>query len=234
MERNVIILCGGLGTRVREVVADRPKAMALINDRPFLEYQIAWLKSKGVSEIILAVGFKSDQIEDYFGDGKNCGINIKYSFEDSPLGTGSNFERDETYKIWHCLVMNGDSFLDVDIDSLENFYFLQKAHLCMTCHIVDKADRFGVVEFDHHNRLLGFSEKQILDSSAWINSGIYMLNRSIFDGFNPNDQFSFETDVLSKILRQNCYVFKCWDKSFIDIGTPESFKAAHDFFTFLW
>ena len=81
--------------------------------------------------------------------------------------------------------------------------------------------------------MLCLSEKKILDSPAWINSGIYMLNHSIFDGFDSNSQFSFETDVLSKSSQQNCYVFKCWNKSFIDIGTPESFQAADDFFKFL-
>ena len=234
MESTVIILCGGLGTRLREVVSDRPKAMALINDRPFLDYQIAWLKSKGISEIILAVGFKSDQIVDYFGDGKSYGVNIKYSYEDSPLGTGGAIlSAMEMHKLGHCVVVNGDSFLDIDLESLEKLYLGQNANLCMTCHFVDKADRYGVVEFDQHNRLLGFSEKKILDSPAWINSGIYMLNHSIFDGFDSNSQFSFETDVLNKSSKQSYYVFQCWDKPFIDIGTPESFQVADEFFSFL-
>lgn len=234
MESTVIILCGGLGTRLRKVVSDRPKAMALINGRPFLDYQIAWLKSKGVLEIILAVGFKSDQIADYFGNGENCGINIKYSYEENPLGTGGAIlSAMETHKLGHCVVVNGDSFLDIDLKELEKLFFSQNANLCITCHYIDKADRYGVVEFDQRNRLLGLSEKKILDSPAWINSGIYMLNHSIFDGFDSNSQFSFETDVLSKSSQQNCYVFKCWNKSFIDIGTPESFQAADDFFKFL-
>ena len=234
MEGTVIILCGGLGTRLREVVADRPKAMALINGRPFLHYQIAWLISKGVSDIVLAVGFRSGQIEDYFGDGGKFGINIRYSHEHSPLGTGGAILRAiETHKLEHCLVMNGDSFLDIDLESLERFYFEKKTNLCMTCHYMDKADRYGVVEFNQHSRLLGFSEKKVSHSSAWINSGIYVLNRSVFEGFDSNTKFSFETEVLNKSSLQRFYVFKCGNKEFIDIGTPESFKAAKFFFASL-
>lgn len=231
MKSTVIILCGGLGTRLREVVPDRPKAMALINDRPFLEYQIAWLKSHDVSEVILAVGFMADKIQGHFLDGKAYGLSIKYSFETIPLGTGGAIlNAMQTHKLESCAVMNGDSFLDVDLNSLERFYFSQNTNLCMTCHSVDRADRYGVVEFDKAHRLVGFVEKKISDGPAWINSGIYMVNFCVFKDFDSNLSFSFETDVLNKAAGKNYFVFQCGDKSFIDIGTPESLIAANYFF----
>ena len=228
----MIILCGGLGTRLREVVSDRPKAMALINGRPFLEYQINWLRRQGVTNIILAVGFKAEQVEDYFADGRGHGVNIKYSYELSPLGTGGAILNTMiNHDVTTGFVMNGDSFIDINLIDLKSAYLRMVADLCMTCHFVSGADRYGVVEFDSKNRLLGFSEKKIVNTSAWINSGIYMLDISIFNGFNPNNNFSFEKDVLNNGFHKDFFVYTCDERSFIDIGTPKSYDAASKFFT---
>lgn len=231
MKSSAIILCGGLGTRLRSAVSDRPKCMALVKGRPFLEYQLKWLKSKGIKRVILAVGFKSEQVVQHFGNGSSHDLTIEYSLEQEPKGTGgATLKAMETYGLEHCLVMNGDSFIDIDIQGLEDFFSFKQAEVCMTCHSVDKADRFGVVEFDAQNRLVAFSEKKQQGSAAWINSGIYMLSRSIFYGFSSDEKFSLEDDILNKRSAQGRYVFQCIGKPFIDIGTPESYQTAMHFF----
>jgi len=231
MQSTVLILCGGLGTRLREVVSDRPKAMALINGRPFLEYQINWLRRQGVTEIILAVGFKSDRIESYFQDGQKHDVNIKYSHETDPLGTGGAIlQAMNNHGLATCIVINGDSFINANLSGLESTYTRLGANLCMVCHYVANADRFGAVVFNGDNRLLAFSEKPGTDLPSWINSGIYMLDVSIFSGQNKNSMFSLEEEVLSGSIQREFFVYPCRNEEFIDIGTPKSLANATKFF----
>lgn len=162
----VLILAGGRGTRLGELTKDTPKPMIEINGKPFLEYQINYLKQHKLTDIVLCVGYLHEQIIDYFGDGSKFGVKIQYSIEETPLGTGGAIKNAETLleQDNEFVVINGDTFLELNYSQfLENCDFDYFA----TCVV----DRLG------------------------ISAGIYVLNEHVF-GFIPKDINSSIEDIL--------------------------------------
>ena len=122
-----IILAGGLGTRLKTLVNDRPKAMAHVNDKPFLEYQIDFLKKNNIDQIILCVGYLREKIQEYFGDGRKWDITINYAVEKKLLGTAGALKNAEKYINSSFFVLNGDSFLDIDLPGMASFHHRKKS-----------------------------------------------------------------------------------------------------------
>lgn len=115
-----VILAGGKGTRLRPLTYEIPKVMIDINGRPFLQYVLELLHKKGISNIVLLVSYLGEQIEKYFGDGKKFGLDITYSYEDPPLGTGGALKKAERLLLPEFLLVNGDTYLDFEDKSLKN------------------------------------------------------------------------------------------------------------------
>ena len=209
-----IILCGGLGTRLKSVIKDIPKPMAPINDKPFLEFIFEYLKKQGVKEIILAVSHKYEVIQEYFKD-EFLGIKITYSIEKELLGTGGaikealKFVKNETY------VLNGDTFFDIDLSKLK----LNGSKICLALKQMNDFDRYGTVNVNEQGFVISFEEK-IFKKQGLINGGIYLLKKDLFDDFSLMDKFSFE-----EFLQENYEKLKAraeiFDDYFIDIGVPE-------------
>lgn len=211
-----IILCGGLGTRLKSVIKDIPKPMAPINDKPFLEFIFEYLKKQGVKEIILAVSYKYEMIQEYFKD-EFLGIKIKYSIEKEPLGTGGaikealKFIKNESY------VLNGDTFFDIDLGRLK----LDESKICLALKQMNDFDRYGTVNVNEQGFVISFEEK-IFKTQGLINGGIYLLDKDIFKDFALQEKFSFE-----EFLQENYEKLKAraeiFDDYFIDIGVPEDY-----------
>lgn len=212
-----IILCGGLGTRLKSVISGIPKPMAPVNGKPFLEFIFKYLKKQDIKEIILAVSYKYEIIQEYFKD-EFLGIKIKYSIEKEPLGTGGaikqalNFIKDKTY------VLNGDTFFDIDLSKLK----LNQSRICFALKYMQDFDRYGAVELDDRQFIKSFKEKEFLKQGL-INGGIYLISKTIFEDFILEDKFSFETFLQNnyKNLNARAEIFKDY---FIDIGIPEDYK----------
>ncbi|RQD66644.1 D-glycero-D-manno-heptose 1-phosphate guanosyltransferase [Campylobacter hepaticus] len=212
-----IILCGGLGTRLKSVISGIPKPMAPVNGKPFLEFIFKYLKKQDIKEIILAVSYKYEIIQEYFKD-EFLGIKIKYSIEKEPLGTGGaikqalNFIQDKTY------VLNGDTFFDIDLSKLK----LNQSRICFALKYMQDFDRYGAVELDDQKFIKSFKEKEFLKQGL-INGGIYLISKTIFEDFILEDKFSFETFLQNnyKNLNARAEIFKDY---FIDIGIPEDYK----------
>lgn len=212
-----IILCGGLGTRLKSVIKDIPKPMAPINDKPFLEFIFEYLKKQGVKEIILAVSYKYEVIQEYFKD-EFLGIKIKYSIEKELLGTGGaikealKFVKNETY------VLNGDTFFYIDLSKLK----LNGSKICLALKQMNDFDRYGTVNVNEQGFVISFEEK-IFKKQGLINGGIYLLKKDLFDDFSLMDKFSFE-----EFLQENYEKLKAraciFDDYFIDIGVPEDYR----------
>ncbi|EAK2332576.1 NTP transferase domain-containing protein, partial [Campylobacter jejuni] len=170
-----IILCGGLGTRLKSVIKDIPKPMAPINNKPFLEFIFEYLKKQGIKEVILAVSYKYEVIQEYFKD-EFLGIKIKYSIEKEPLGTGGaikealKFIKNEVY------VLNGDTFFDIDLSKLK----LNGSKICLALKQMNDFDRYGTVNVDGQGFVISFEEK-IFKTQGLINGGIYLLTKDIFN-----------------------------------------------------
>lgn len=219
---DVIILAGGLGTRLRHVVSDTQKAMAPVNGRPFLYYIAEYLIARGAQKIVFAVSYRSEQIREYFGN-EYKGVKILYSEEAEPLGTGGAIKQAlELCTSENVFILNGDTFFDVDLSALEKRHAELKADITLSVREVGCRDRSGVVVFDENGNITAFNEKKSIER-GYINGGTYLVKRSIAEKL-PDGKFSFETDVMEKLVFRMAAV--PFDGYFIDIGVPSDFFRA--------
>ena len=194
-----VILAGGKGKRLRPLTDDKPKPMVEILGSPIIEWQILWLKSCGIQEIVLCTGYRQESIMDYIGDGSKFGVKIDYSIEEEPLGTAGALRnaqkslQDEK----NFLTINGDIMTDIIPDELIHQTI---APIITTMAVVPLQSPFGIVEIDDHNFIKTFSEKPIL-RDRWINAGIYCISSQIFN-FLP-ESGSLESDVFPKLASNN-------------------------------
>lgn len=220
-----IILAGGFGTRLSHIVLDVPKPMAFVNERPFLEYILNYLIDNGIKHIILAIGYKGNIIQDYFGDNYK-GVSITYSTEDTPLGTGGAIKKALSYcNNDSVFIINGDTYYNVDLNLMEQFNNIKKSNLTIAVKTMHNFDRYGSVIIKN-DMIMEFKEKKKTVSGK-INGGTYLINKSILDRIEY-ESFSFEKLVLESGM-VDLYVFES-DGYFIDIGVPDDYyKAQEDF-----
>lgn len=220
--KEAIILCGGLGTRLRSVISDVPKPMAPINNKPFLAFVLEYLKKQNISRVVLAVSYKYEIIQEYFGN--SClGMQILYSIEKEPLGTGGAIlEALNLINSDSCYVLNGDTFFDVNLDRLK----LDNSDICVALKPMKNFDRYGSVDIDNNSYISAFNEKKFT-SNGLINGGVYLIKKNIFNSFNLPNKFSFE-----EFFQENFLIFNAkatvFDDYFIDIGIPQDYKAFID------
>ena len=225
----VIILVGGLGTRLRKVVPDLPKPMAPINGRPFLEYQLKYLQRWGVREVILAVGYKADSIKKHFGRQWN-GINIAYSDEERALGTGGAILKAVRMLSGRrgLLVMNGDTYFPISIPEMINHHNHSNASVSIAMFEGEDTGRYSSFQVDIHMKITDVNHHK----SCFKSGGIYVFSPHIVDDFKkkPVQEMSFETDIIPTLFaelktlvsyRESCF--------FIDIGLPEDYARAEEF-----
>ena len=226
-----IILAGGKGTRLQSVINDIPKPMAPIAGKPFLEYLLLQLKSFSVNNILLSVGYKKDYVISYFSNGSKWGVNIVYIPEHMPLGTGGAIQEalrfiDDEY----VLVLNGDSYIDVDLSHYINWHFRKECHASIVITKMANTSRYGTIELDVEDRINTFIEKEETKEPGWINAGVYLFHRSVFQNKSPLKFCSLEKEVLPNLIEAGLYGYRC-HSAFIDIGTPESYNQATNFFS---
>lgn len=218
-----LLLAGGLGTRLQSVVNDRPKPMALIEDKPFLEYLINELKSNGITEVIFLVGYMGKMVEDYFGDGKDFGINIKYSYEQEQLGTaGAIKNADKLITDDYFFVINADTFYKIKYQNLVNLQAQKKLDITMILRRVDDVSRYGEAVLED-NMLVGFNEKEMVNRPGTINGGIYYISKKILD-IIPEGKCSLENEIIPRLMKENYSLGGLVSEGyFIDIGIPEDY-----------
>lgn len=226
MIREAIVLAGGFGTRLRQVVSDVPKPMAPINNRPFLEYVFNYLKRYSVQRVVLSVGFMSDIISDHFGDAFNE-IEIAYAHEEEPLGTGGAVRHALSFcKGDDVLVLNGDTFFDADLHDLSRFHTANNSDITLCLRWLDNVDRYGTVIMEKDHRITGFAEKSAVTGGGYINGGIYIVKKNIFDSLPLPEKFSIEKDLFEQYCgKLNMYGFTS-NGYFIDIGIPQDYSRA--------
>jgi D-glycero-alpha-D-manno-heptose 1-phosphate guanylyltransferase len=218
-----IVLAGGLGTRLRQVVSDVPKPMAPINGRPFLEILLGSLAQKGFSRVVISVGFMAERISGYFGT-RFAGLDLSYVVENAPLGTGGATRLAvESCTQDHVFVFNGDTYLDLEIQSLEQCWQAKKKPI-VVCRQVPDTLRYGRLVVDG-GCVIGFAEKGIAGPGL-INAGCYALPADALNNFPLNQPFSIETDYLvPEVVRGRVHMFVT-EGDFIDIGIPEDYARA--------
>lgn len=220
---DVVVLAGGFGTRLRELVPDLPKPMAPVAGRPFLEILLTGLARKGARRAVLSLGHMASAISGHFGP-RFAGIELVYEVEDRPLGTGGAIRA----ALRHCtsdaaLVVNGDTYLDLELPDVAARWQAHRRPILVGRHVPDTG-RFGRLDVDG-DRLRGFAEKGTAGPGL-INTGHYVLPKSIFDATALADPFSFEIDFLAPGIDRLGFEVFMTEGRFIDIGVPEDFRRA--------
>ena len=221
------VLAGGLGTRLKGILDNMPKPLARFGNRPFVEYLVVQLRSYGFCDLVFCIGYLGEQIQAHLGDGSRWGVRIAYSQEREPLGTGGALK----WTVEHIgeerefLVMNGDSFLQVDLRALAAYHKGEGALATMALVHVNDTARFGKVEIGGNGEIVRMVEKSG-GGAGLINGGIYVLSKAVLD-FIPDGQVSLELDVFPKLLGKGFYGVLA-EGFFIDIGVPEDHTRLHD------
>jgi D-glycero-alpha-D-manno-heptose 1-phosphate guanylyltransferase len=228
---SAIILAGGFGTRLRPVVADLPKPMAPVNARPFLEYQLDYLNHSGLTDVCLSLGHMAEKISSHFGN-RYKGLHLTYAIETEALGTGGGIRKAlEQVKQNEVLVLNGDSFFEIDIKHFQAQHIEQKAQYSLALRRVEDTSRYGAISTDENNRVVAFKEKSTSKTPGLINGGVYLLNRDLYlKETIAGKNFSIEKDVFEKRMKDLRLFGFVFDDYFIDIGLPEDYHKAQDDF----
>ena len=218
-----IILAGGLGTRLRSVVSDIPKAMAPIAGQPFLGYLLQYLEAQGIARVVLAVGYRHQAIHGFFGS-RYQGLELVYSVENEPLGTGGALlQALPSIDGEFAFVLNGDTFLRLNYSAMARA-FEQDTPLMVALRHVPDANRYGAAVVVG-GRIGGFAARGT-KGPGLINAGCYLVARDIFQRYPMPAKFSWEAEFLgARAAEIRPVAFEC-DAPFIDIGIPEAFEQA--------
>lgn len=220
-----IILAGGIGSRLKSVVADVPKPMALVGNKPFLTYIIDYLIEHGITKVILSIGYKASIIQDYFGE-QYQGISIEYAIEKERLGTGGAIKNAMQYASDdYVLVTNGDSIFKANITELVNIQNEKKADVTIALKKMFDFERYGSVLLNNEQRILQFEEKKPLKEGL-INTGVYIFNRKSFEAESFPKIFSIEKEYFEKHDENRLFIGVEQEGYFLDIGIPQDYRKA--------
>ncbi len=226
---NAVILAGGFGTRLRSAVSDRPKVLAEVSGRPFLSYLLEQIASAGLREVVICVGYMAEKIQDRFGETYGP-LHISYSREYEPLGTaGAARLALPILSSDVVLVMNGDSYTDVDLSAYASWFWQKGCKAAILLTKVPDAARYGRVILNEDEGIVAFREKQSDSGAGWINAGIYLMERSLITSIDSGRPCSWEREFFPSLVGKGLFGF-CTEGRFIDIGTPESYAETEAFF----
>jgi len=228
-----IILAGGSGSRLGNLVKNTPKPFLLVNKKPFVLKIVERLTNQGVKKIIFCLGHKPKKIVDFFSDGSKWGVEISYVIEDKLMGTaGAVRGAYKNISQSNVIISNGDSFCYFDIPNLVKQHQLNRADITISVLETSNPNRYGLVSFNKKMKISKFIEKNknYEDKNYFINAGVYVIKKSLIKKINENKPESLEKDFFPSFLDKNMQAFVIKNKKFIDIGTPESLEKADFFF----
>lgn len=222
-----IILAGGMGTRLRSVVAELPKCMAPVNNKPFLYYLLQNLEESGFTHIILSLGYKHEVIEEWIKTYPST-VRISTVIEEVPLGTGGGVKlalsKAEEESVF---ILNGDTYLEVSYQQMMNDHFSLQTTATLALKEMKDFDRYGVVSTDSQHYITEFKEKQPCAKGS-INGGLYIIKRCSLDDMPA--KFSLEKDFFEKRVATKELGAYFSDGYFIDIGIPSDYERAQNEF----
>jgi D-glycero-alpha-D-manno-heptose 1-phosphate guanylyltransferase len=227
---SAVILAGGLGTRLRSVVGNKPKVLAEVNGRPFLANLLEQLADAGIRRAVLCTGYMAELVSATFGNEYN-GIELCYSRETAPLGTGGALRLAlPLLSSSPVLVMNGDSYCDVNLSVFIEQHRTCGAKASLVLATVADIGRYGAVEVAPDSSITRFEEKGNRQGEGLINAGIYLIDRTTIASMPPDETVSLERDFFPALVGRGLYGFAHSGK-FIDIGVPADYCAASAFFS---
>lgn len=225
---DVVILCGGKGQRLRGVIDDRPKVMAEINGRPFLDFIIEYVLSFGLKRFILCSGYQAEYIDAYYSNRK-LPFELILSRENTPLGTGGALKNaQKLIKSTNLIVLNGDSFCRVNLKKFYEFHIERHSFLSIVAAQTENSEDFGSLSIDNSARITAFQEKT-QELNAFVNAGLYIFKKEVLSLIPLGRAISLEYDFFPKFISKGIYGFVT-EEPLIDIGTPQRYERAKAFF----
>jgi NDP-sugar pyrophosphorylase family protein len=226
---DAVILCGGLGSRLAGVVGDCPKPMAQIGRRPLLDILIDYFSSFGFRRFVLCTGHRSQVIREHYSRGSDS-LEFVISDESSALGTAGALKNAEAcVRSDPFLVTNGDSFCPADLAEFYDFHSAKRAVMSMAVVESPSRNDAGLVAIDDCQRIVGFEERGSHHHGSYVNAGVYLFRREILSLIPSNTKYSLEYDLFPKLVNSASFAYICREP-LIDIGTPERYAWAKDFF----
>ena len=227
---DVYILCGGLGKRLKSITKNYPKPMVKIGQKPFLDIIIGYMASLGFKRFVLGVGYKAETFKKYYRGSLVKDLKIEFCEEKTPLGTGGAVKKAKNLiRSSFFLVLNGDSFCKFEPSDFLKFHKNKKAIVSILLKKVPSGADYGKVKLNKRGLIIDFNEKDSRARNCFINSGVYVFSKEIFNFMPRQKKFSLERDFFPKLAGKNCFGYT---KSgfFIDIGTPERYLKANKYF----
>lgn len=224
------ILAGGMGTRLRSVVADRPKVLATVNGKPFITYLLDQLTTSGITNVVLCTGYMAEQVCSALGENYR-GMQLIYSTETSPLGTAGAIKQAMTlFPTYPLLVLNGDSYFSLNLNKFADYHLHAKATGSLSLAHVSDIGRYGSVKIAPDNKIVSFVEKGDYCGEGLINAGVYLLEEAILSAIPVGNAVSLEREIFPSYIGQELYGFP-QSGEFLDIGIPTDYQAASAFLT---
>lgn len=234
-----VIVAGGAGTRLRPLTYNRPKPMVPLFDKPFLQYQVELLRRYGIKDIVINVHYLAKEIMEYFGDGSALGVSIRYSEEQTALGTAGAVKKAEPLLSNEPLmVMNADILTDFDLGAMLRFHQEKQATVTVSLIPVEDPSAFGLAVLDENGRVLRYLEKPTQDEATdlgspaghhLINAGFYIMDPSVLRFMPINEAYSFERGLFPLLLQLKEAFYGVEMRGYwLDIGNPERYIQAHN------
>ena len=209
---------------MRPILPNSPKVMIDVNGRPFLSYLIELLKDNDVKDIVIAVGFLADNIRDYFGNGKNFGVKIEYSETHMPQGTGGEIKLASPYLRDTFFVVNGDTYLPEDYKKIFDVHKQKKAPVTMMITRQPEGKQGGLISLYPNGFVRSITSGVTKGKSDWINAGLYLLEKKFVKNIPSDKRVSLENDILAKFFRDRTVFAYKSQRSFLEVGTPETYQ----------
>lgn len=220
----VLILAGGLGTRLKSISGDIPKPMMPINGKPFIQILIDKLNKLDFNNINISISYNPEYFLNHFNESK-----INFIIENEALGTGGaiKYAVSKIKEFDYLLVLNGDTLFDIDYNQMLMKHKINEADITIASKIMEKPYRYGTLDIGN-NRITRFKEKEEIASGV-INCGIYLISKSALSSLPIQSKFSFETEYLEKNTSNLKIIPYISDNYFIDIGIPKDYKKANEY-----
>jgi mannose-1-phosphate guanylyltransferase len=224
-----LVLVGGEGTRLRPLTLTRPKPALPLVDRPFVRFMVDWLARHGVDEVVMACGFRAEDLRSALGDEVPGEARIHYVEEEDALGTAGpvRLAADRGLLGERFMVLNGDVLTDLDLTALQATHAERNAVATLALYPVDDPSAYGLVRRGSDDEVLGFLEKPEPDQidTDEISAGAYVLERAVLDLIPPGRAVSIEREVFPRLIGQGLYGRRL-DGYWMDIGTPDRYLQA--------
>jgi N-acetyl-alpha-D-muramate 1-phosphate uridylyltransferase len=224
----VVILAGGLATRLYPKTLQLPKSLIEINGVPFIHHQMMLLHEKGVTEVVLCVGHFGTMIEEYVGDGSRFGLTVRYSYDgDVLLGTGGAIKKASAILPDVFMIQYGDSYLDVELEPILKRFYDEHLPVLMTVFRNQNAfDASNITMKD--TRILKYDKKERDSAMEYIDYGLIVIRKTIFDAYSPNEAFDL-SHVLSRAVAAGQVAAYEVKQRFFEIGSLEGIKETGDY-----